>query len=155
MNRLWTAIATLVGTIVGAGVLGVPYVVAKVGLLPGIASIIGLDLIMLLVNLYIGEIVLRTKGNHQLSGYAERYIGSWGRIVLGVALIIQLSGAMVAYTIGEGHTFRALLGGNAFISCAERLKNSWGCGARIRTGFYHYIISRVFYCRTRHAACKF
>ena len=34
----------------------------------------------MVLNLYVGEITLRTKGNHQLPGYAKRYLGKTGRV---------------------------------------------------------------------------
>ena len=34
----WEAVATVVGTIIGAGIFGIPYVVAKAGFLTGIYS---------------------------------------------------------------------------------------------------------------------
>ena len=43
MNKkllLWEAIATLVGTIIGAGILGIPYVIAKAGFWTGIFDIV-------------------------------------------------------------------------------------------------------------------
>ena len=62
------AIAMLCGTVIGAGVLGIPFVVAKAGFFVGILSIILLGLAVLALNLFVGEIVLRTPGNHQLPG---------------------------------------------------------------------------------------
>ena len=71
-------LAILIGTAIGAGILGIPYVVAKSGFLIGLGYIILLGLIILLVNLYLGEIILRTKGKHQLGGYAKKYLGKTG-----------------------------------------------------------------------------
>lgn len=94
------AIAT--GMIIGAGILGIPYVVAKAGLLVGILQIIGLGLIMLLINLYLGEIILRTKGRHQLPGYASIYLGKTGKFLMLFALLFFQYFALIAYTFGEG-----------------------------------------------------
>ncbi|MEK6816901.1 MAG: aromatic amino acid transport family protein, partial [Nanoarchaeota archaeon] len=59
------AIATLVGTIIGAGVLGIPYVVAKSGIKIGLVHILLLGIAILFINLYVAEISLRTKKTHQ------------------------------------------------------------------------------------------
>jgi len=103
-HRQWIAIATLIGTIIGAGVLGIPYAVAKVGFLYGFILIVGLGLSFLLLNLFMGEIVLRTKEQHQLTGYAEKYLGPWGKRLMAFSMLIGIYGALSAYLIGEGTT---------------------------------------------------
>ena len=69
------AVATLIGTMVGAGVLGIPYVFARAGFVTGLIDLIILGTAIVFIYLYLGEVVLRTKGNHQLTGYAEKYLG--------------------------------------------------------------------------------
>ncbi len=109
-HRLAIAATTLIGTIVGAGMLGIPYAVAKVGFLYGFLLILGVGLAFLVLNLFLGEIVLRTKEQHQLPGYAGRYLGIWGKRVMAFSMLIGLYGALTAYLIGEGTTWYALLG---------------------------------------------
>ena len=95
------AIATLVGMTVGAGILGIPYVIAQAGLFYGLINLIALALIVLLVQLYLGEVVLRTKGKHQLPGYASLYLGKKGKIFMLISTMIIQYGALIAYLIGE------------------------------------------------------
>jgi len=109
------AIAMLCGTVIGAGVLGIPFVVAKAGFLVGILSIILLGLAVLVLNLFVGEIVLRTPGNHQLPGYAEKYLGIWGKRVFMFSMIFGIYGALIAYLIGEGSALSTIFGGNPMI----------------------------------------
>ena len=78
-HKLAMAAATLIGTIVGAGILGIPYVIAKAGFLYGFFIILLIGFAFLFLNLSTGEIVLRTKTQHQLTGYAEKYLGQWGK----------------------------------------------------------------------------
>jgi len=112
------AIATLVGCIIGAGVLGIPYVVAKAGFITGLIDIVLIGIVMMVMHLYLGEVVLRTKGNHQLVGYAEKYLGKTGKKLMLFAMVFVIYGALVAYTIKEGHFLNALFntyfGGNPF-----------------------------------------
>jgi len=108
------AIATLVGVVIGAGILGIPYVVAKSGFLVGALNIIVIGLLVLFVNLFMGEIVLRTKGNHQLTGYAEKYLGMNGKMLMTVSMLLGNYGALLAYLIGEGRVLSAIFGGDAF-----------------------------------------
>lgn len=109
-HRLAIATATLIGTIVGAGILGIPYAVAKAGFLYGFLLIVGVGLAFLFLNLFLGEIVLRTKGQHQLPGYAGKYLGVWGKRLMAFSMLIGLYGALTAYLIGEGITLHTLLG---------------------------------------------
>ena len=53
-KHFYGAIATLVGCIIGAGVLGMPYVIAQAGFLTGMLAIVFLGIIVLFVYLYLG-----------------------------------------------------------------------------------------------------
>lgn len=102
------ATTTLIGTIIGAGMLGIPYVVSQVGFLYGFFLILFLGLAFLWMNLFLAEIVLRTKGQFQLTGYAEKYLGKWGKRVMAFSMLFSIYGALTAYLIGEGATFHSL-----------------------------------------------
>lgn len=109
--KFWEAVATMVGVIIGAGIFGIPYVVAKAGFLTGAFVILLLGGVVALLYLYLGEVVLRTQGNHQLTGYAERYLGRWGKAAMLFSMVFGLYGAMVAYLLGEGGALSAIFGG--------------------------------------------
>jgi tyrosine-specific transport protein len=109
-NKLAIAVTTLVGTVVGAGILGIPYVIAKTGFLYGALLIILIGLAYVFVNLFVGEIVLRTKKQHQLPGYAEKYLGKWGKSIMAISVLIGAYGALIAYLIGEGATLYSIFG---------------------------------------------
>jgi len=114
MNKkflLWEAIATLVGTIIGAGILGIPYVIAQAGFWTGIFDIVLLGIVVLVIYLYLGEVVLRTKGFHQLPGYAEKYLGRIGKRLMVFSMVFGNYGALIAYIIGEGLALAAIFGG--------------------------------------------
>ncbi|MEM2954892.1 MAG: aromatic amino acid transport family protein [Candidatus Nanoarchaeia archaeon] len=109
---LFAAIATLTGTAIGAGFLGIPHVVAKSGFLIGLIQMIILALIIMLVNLYIGEVILRTKETHQLPGYASKYLGKWARALMVCTMVFGIYAAMTAYFIGEGQVLSFIFTGN-------------------------------------------
>ncbi len=100
--------ATLVGTIIGAGVLGLPYTAAKAGFWVTIAYVVGLGLMMLLVNLLLGEVVLKTSGHHQLCGLAEKHLGKIGKYFMALSMTLGIYGALAAYTVGIGQTISNL-----------------------------------------------
>ena len=69
-KKFWATTFTLTGTIIGAGILGLPYVFAQSGIFIGIFWLILIGLIVMYVCLCLGEVSLRTKGKHHLVGYA-------------------------------------------------------------------------------------
>jgi len=103
------ALASLVGTIVGAGVFGIPYVMARSGILPSIFYFVILGVVVLLLHLFFGEIVLRTKSKHQLAGYAEKYLGKRAKTFVAFSTIIGTVGALLAYVILSGKFFNLVL----------------------------------------------
>lgn len=110
--ELWEAVATMIGMIIGAGILGIPYVIAKAGFLTGMLNIIIIGVVVMIMYLYLGEIVLRTKGKHQLTGYAEKYLGKWGKRIMAFSMVFGLYGILTAYIIGEGSALSSILGGS-------------------------------------------
>jgi amino acid permease len=109
MSKTFTALMVLMGTIIGAGILGIPYVVSQSGFPIGIMHIVLLGILMAIIMLYLGEIVLRTKGNHQLSGYAEKYLGKKGKILMFLAFAAGIYSAILAYLIAEGKSLSYLI----------------------------------------------
>lgn len=104
------AVATLVGTIIGAGVLAIPYAIQKAGFLTGLLNLAILSIAVIFLYLYLGEVVLRTKRNYQLPGYAEHYLGKNGKILMTFTMTFTIYGALTAYMIGVGRSLAAILG---------------------------------------------
>jgi len=111
-KKFWATTFTLTGTIIGAGILGLPYIFAKSGFLAGLFWLIVFGIIMTFVNLALGEITLRTKGIHQLTGYAKKYLGVWGKRIMFFAIIFGVYSALLAYLVGEGQSLAKILPGN-------------------------------------------
>ena len=111
-KQLFTAISIITGTCIGAGFLGIPYVTAKAGFLTTLIYLTIFSIILLFVNLYLGEIILRTKKNHQLTGYAEKYLGKKGKYITLYATKFVIFAAIIAYTIGVGESISLLIFGD-------------------------------------------
>jgi tyrosine-specific transport protein len=109
-KRVFSAIATLAGCTIGAGILGIPYVVAKAGIVTGLINIALVGIIFIVINLCLGEVTLRTKGKHQLTGYAGKYLGKVGKYIMFIAVIIGDFGAIIAYIMGGGTAISSLFG---------------------------------------------
>lgn len=111
-SKTFIAVSALIGTIVGAGFLGIPYAVMQSGFLIGLAHLIVIALIVCLTILYLGEVSLRTKENHQLSGYAEKYLGKTGKKIMFFAVAFGVYSAILAYLIAEGESLSVLIFGD-------------------------------------------
>lgn len=109
-NTFIRAVSILVGTTIGAGIFAVPYALAQVGFIPGTLYLFIVGALMILLNLMYGEVVLRTKGDHQLTGYSQIYFGKKGKIVATVIMLVGLYGALLAYLIQIGVFAYAILG---------------------------------------------
>lgn len=107
-----SATAIIAGTTIGAGYLGLPYVISKPGLLIGLSYILFLGLVTLFFKLSLGELVLRTKTKHQLVGYAEKYLGKPGKFLMSISMIFGIYSALIAYIIAEGESLSYILFGN-------------------------------------------
>ncbi len=102
-------LAILVGTQIGAGVLGLPYAASKVGLFPAIAVLFGVMLLMLLTALAILKISAEMEGA-QMSTIAERVLGKAGGWIMYGSILLMSFGALLAYVAGMGNVFATLFG---------------------------------------------
>jgi tyrosine-specific transport protein len=109
---LISAISILVGTSVGAGIFAMPYVASKAGFFVSLFYILFLGTVIMFVHLYLGEVSLRTKGNHQLPGYAEKYLGRKGKILMQFSTVFGIFSALIAYMFGVGNSLSFLFFGN-------------------------------------------
>ena len=111
-QKFWSTVFTLTGTIIGAGILGLPYVFSKSGFFVGLFWLLVLGIIMIYSVLCLGEVSLRTKGEHHLLGYAEKYLGKEAKWVMFFAVVFGIYSALLAYLIGEGQSLSMILAGN-------------------------------------------
>jgi len=102
------AVASLIGTIIGAGVFGIPYVIAKSGILFCLFYFLILGATVLLLHLFFGEVVLRTKQKHRLVGYAEKYLGKKAKALAAFSTIFGTIGALLVYIILGGHFLKLI-----------------------------------------------
>jgi len=107
-KKFFPALAILIGVIIGAGIFGIPYVIARSGIIPGLFYFLILGGAVLLLHLFFGEIVLRTKGKHRLIGYSQKYLGKWGKILITISTILGTTGVLLAYIIIGGEFLKII-----------------------------------------------
>jgi len=112
-------IAILLGTVVGAGIFGLPYAFAKIGYMGGMIYLIFLGFIVLVTNLCFGEMVLRTNEALGVSGYVKKYLGQRAWWIMGISLLLGLYSALVAYIVAFSKfatiIFAPIFGGHGLI----------------------------------------
>ncbi|MCX6780572.1 MAG: hypothetical protein NT003_00410 [Candidatus Magasanikbacteria bacterium] len=114
-NAPWLrAAGVLFSTIVGAGMLSIPFVVAQVGIVVGLFYIVGMGLIMCVVHLLLAELVIKTPHHLQLTGLMRKYLGPVGMWIMATVFFLLHVSAMIAYLIGEGDSLSVLFGGRPF-----------------------------------------
>ncbi len=115
VKGVYQATATLAGTVIGAGILGIPYVISQVGFSLGLILIILIGLAVLFMSLFLGEVVLRTKTTHQLAGYAEKYLGKKAKVISTISLMVGVYGALIAYLMGISQSLSELFNLNPIL----------------------------------------
>ena len=108
-KQYWVASSIIIGSCIGAGVLGIPYVAAQAGFFVVLLYILLIGLLIYVVNSFLGEVILRTRGEHQLIGYVERYLGLKARHLMEFAFVFGGYAAMVAYMLGMGRSLSYLI----------------------------------------------
>lgn len=103
------ALSTLSGTIIGVGLFTLPYITLKVGFWVMLGYFIALGIIVVAIHLLYAEVVMRTRGEHRLPGYAEIYLGMPGKIFALIAMIFGIGGALFCYLAVGGEFLSSLL----------------------------------------------
>ena len=112
-KRFWFAVATLVGSTIGIGMYGIPFVFVKSSLSVGLFFFCLVTLLILCTNLLYGEVILRTHRRHQFVGYVHHYLGLWPQRFNKLNFWLAVYGALVGVII-IGGDFLAQLGGHIF-----------------------------------------
>lgn len=105
------AVTTLIGTVIGVGVFGLPYAFAKAGFLIGLVQLVLLGGVTMIIHLMFGEIILRTEEKHNLPGYIEKYLGKRWEVLVSFSVLMGIFGSMVAYILVGGTFLNTLLNG--------------------------------------------
>lgn len=104
------AVAMIVGTNIGAGVLSMAYASRKAGFMPLLLWLAVAGVFTTISMLYVSETALRTRTHSQLSGLAQRYVGSFGAWAIFLSVAVNSIGALIAYMSGSGKILSAFLG---------------------------------------------
>ena len=110
-KQLLLALGTIIGTAVGAGTFGLPYVASKAGFFPVLGMFVVLGIFTVYTNLMYGEVALRTRKSCRLTGYAGQYLGIWGKRFASAVAFFSLYSSVLVYIILGGVFLNSLLSG--------------------------------------------
>lgn len=111
IGNFWYAVATLVGTIVGVGIFGLPYIASQSGFFIVAAYLLVFCFVFVLLHLMYGEIILRNNERHRLVGYVKKYLGERARKIVTITTILGTLGGMFVYIIVGGKFLGVLFSG--------------------------------------------
>lgn len=103
----------LFGTIIGAGVFGLPFIVQRAGYLAGLFWMIVLAGAVTLTHVLYAEVAMATPGQHRLIGYVRIHLGPWAQSIEALASVLGLFGANLAYLILGGLFVSQIAGAGA------------------------------------------
>ncbi|MBU1126493.1 hypothetical protein KJ758_02680 [Patescibacteria group bacterium] len=102
------SIYPFIGSVIGVGIFGLPYVFAQSGFLIGVLHLIVLASVNGVVLLTHSDIIMNTKGHSRFTGIVQKYLGSHWSWLVTVLMFGGAWGAMVAYIIIGGEFLKAL-----------------------------------------------
>lgn len=109
-NRFLQATFLLAGTIIGVGMFALPFVFAKAGFWVASAELVFLAFVTIMMNLFYGEVILRTPGRHLLPGFVRMYLGDKWFYFESLSAFVGFSGGIFVYILLGGIFLANLLG---------------------------------------------
>lgn len=120
----WYAVSVLVGTIIGVGVFGLPYVASQAGFFTELLYLATFLFAFIALHLMFAEVILRTNAKHNLMGYATVYLGKWSQRALIIVDIAGMIGMMMLYLI-VGSQFLRMVSDGIFAHPWEGIVFFW------------------------------
>jgi tyrosine-specific transport protein len=114
-KHFWYAIATFVGTVIGVGMFGLPYVGSRSGYWIFLLFMIGMSCLAVAVHIFYAEVALKTKGLHRLPGYAGIYFNPTAKRAAFILQVLSLIGSLLAYLIVGGQFLAVLFSGSVYL----------------------------------------
>lgn len=102
MKERLVGIGVVLGTVIGAGFLALPYAAGQAGIATVLALLALLAIVVITLHVAYADVVLSTPGQHRLPGYAYWHLGSWGKRLAGVSVLVGGLGNLLLYLIFGG-----------------------------------------------------
>ncbi len=103
------ATRAMIGTMIGVGMLALPYAVSRVGFVLGIAVLLMVGVLSAIVLELYADLVLARGGKARFIHVVGRELGTFGTFVAGGAFVGSAYGALLAYCISGGQLLRTAM----------------------------------------------
>ena len=104
----------LASMIIGAGMFALPYVFREAGIVAGLFYLVIFAGVFIAIHRMYAQIVVETKGEHRLVGYAKIYLGQWGfwvsLLTSGIGFLLILTAYLALASDFLGFIFPGLPG---------------------------------------------
>jgi amino acid permease len=111
-KSFFLGLATLMGTVIGAGFLGIPKALTISGYFQGAILMVIVAFFMFIMCLFTTELALNTKKVYQMPGMIRKYLGrGWG-VFASIIFALMSVGAIIAYLLGSSKIISNLTGFN-------------------------------------------
>ena len=107
-SRTINVALNLVGTIIGAGVFGLPAVMAHTGLVGGTLLFFAILSLTISLHLMYTQVVVMDPVKRRLAGYAGHWVGMWAYWLSLASFFFKNTGALLAYIISVSYTHLTL-----------------------------------------------
>lgn len=108
--RFWRAVIIMIATILGLGILGLPYVFERAGYGLGLVELILVGVSMTCIYLMYAEMTLDVPGKHRYAGYMRRLLGARAGMAAGGLFVAAMFGGLLPPLIVTGPFLESLLG---------------------------------------------
>ncbi len=102
------ALAVFLGTVIGVGIFGLPFVAMKAGFIVVVLYFILIAIFVISVDLLYAKIVLGTEKVHRLPGYVGQYLSPFWQKLVFIVISLGLFGSLLAYLIIGGQFLFAI-----------------------------------------------
>ncbi len=116
MNTEIKGVLTLTGTSIGVGILGIPYVIAKTGIIYGTIILILVMLLSIYINILYFNIIKKQRKIHHLPGYTEKYLGKTAGQIIAFSDLTMFYFVEIAYMFAIGSILNNLFGVSQYIT---------------------------------------
>ena len=103
------AFFTIVGTVIGLGILAIPFAAKLVGIWPTVLLILWVSIVMVVLNLLFAEVIIFDKREECIIAYAGRYLGNWARWIESFSIFFGYTGSILAYVLAVAVFVQAVI----------------------------------------------
>ncbi|MEK9155535.1 MAG: aromatic amino acid transport family protein [Patescibacteria group bacterium] len=107
-SLMWRGARPLVGTMIGVGILSLPFAVSQVGFVLGIGLLLAIGVVNVFILCLYADLVLVRAGKARFIHVIGRELGHFGTFVASTAYIGATYGALIAYLLFGGQFLRAI-----------------------------------------------